>query len=120
MRSRDPTTETGQPKLRNSEGEAENTRNREGEILTADCRMNADRGLEENVRLCSPMFAYVRLMREKCSRRRMVNVVRSCKLHDKRRWRVVELAPPSTRGNVWRVGASVSVARDGCVGMPNR
>src|SRR6266446_5473736 len=130
MRSRDPTTETGQPKLRNSEGEAENTRNREGEILTADCRMNADRGLEENVRLCSPMFAvvrlcspmfaYVRLMREKCSRRRMVNVVRSCKLHDKRRWRVVELAPPSTRGNVWRGGASISVARDGCVGMPNR
>src|SRR5229473_2494447 len=53
MRSRDPTTETGPPKLRNSEGEAENTRNKEGEILTTDCRMNADRGLEENVRLCS-------------------------------------------------------------------
>jgi hypothetical protein len=40
-------------------------------------------GLEENVRLCSPMFAYVRLMGKKCLRHRMVNAVQSCKMHGK-------------------------------------
>src|SRR5712692_5479307 len=64
--------------------------------------------------VCSPMFAYVRLMGEKCSRRRMVNAVRSCKMHDKRSWGLVELAPPSTRGNVWRGRASIWVERVGC------
>src|SRR2546427_11826623 len=42
------------PDSRNSETHEwamESARNREGEILTTDCRMNADRGLEENVRL---------------------------------------------------------------------
>src|SRR2546422_9842279 len=54
--------------------------------------MDPERAMEwKNVRLCSLMFAYVRLMREKCSRRRMVNAVRSCKMHDKRRWGLVEL-----------------------------
>src|SRR5712691_9786846 len=55
---------------------------------------------------CSLMFAYVRLCSlftgKKLLRRRMVNAVRSCKMHDKRRWGLVSLAPPSTRGNVWR------------------
>src|SRR2546425_6119626 len=37
------------------------------------------------VRLCSLMFAYVRLMGGKCSRRRIVNAVQSCKMHDKPR-----------------------------------
>jgi len=64
----------------------ESATEREAEVLTTDDRMNADRGLEpklinaelavewENVRLCSPMFAYVRL----CSL--MFAYVRLCSL----------------------------------------
>jgi hypothetical protein len=103
----------------NSEKPMESDVIRETEILTTDYRMNADRGLEENVRLCSLMFAYVRFIGEKCLRRRMVNAVQSCKMHDKRRWGLVELAPPSTRGNVWRGRNSISVERVGCGGMLN-
>ena len=60
---------------RNSERAVERTGEREAEILTMDDRMNADRGFEpklisavewKNVRLCSAMFAYVRLMGKKC------------------------------------------------------
>ena len=68
-----------------SEGAVESTGEREAEILTADDRMSADRGLEPKlmnperegekpslmfayVRLYSPMFAYVRLIREKLLR----------------------------------------------------
>src|SRR5712692_2675131 len=77
--------------------------------------MNSERAAEwGNVRLCSLVFAYVRFIGEKCSRRRMVNAVQSCKMHDKGRWELVELAPPSTRGNVWRGRASISVERVGC------
>jgi len=55
---------------------------------------------------CSLMFAYVRLCSlltgKKLLRRRMVNAVQSCKMHDKRGWGLVKLAPPSTRGTVRR------------------
>jgi len=68
------------------------------------------------VRLCSPMFA---LTGKKMLRRWMVNAVRSCKMHDKRRWGLVELAPPSTRGNVWRGRTSISVERVGSRDMLN-
>jgi len=39
--------------------------------------------LEENVRLCSPMSAYVRLIGKKCLRRRMVNAEQSRNVHGK-------------------------------------
>jgi hypothetical protein len=74
-------------------------------------------GLEENVRLCSPMFAYVRLMGKKCLRHRMVNAVQSCKMHDKRGCRLVQLAPPISRGKVRRGRASIWVERVGCEGV---
>ena len=64
-------------------------------------------GIFAYVRLCSPMFAF---NRKKSLRRRMVNAVQSCRMHDKRRWGLVELAPPSTRGNVWRGRTSISRA----------
>src|SRR5712692_5341385 len=51
--------------------------------------------LRENVRLCSPMFAYLRLMGKKCLRRQMVNAVQSCKMHDKLRGGLVQPAPPT-------------------------
>ncbi len=66
------------------------------------------------MRKCSLMFAYVRLCSlltgKKMLRRWMVSAVRSCKMHDKRGWGLVELAPPSTRGNVWRGRTSISRA----------
>jgi len=74
-------------------------------------------GLEENVRLCSPMFAYVRLMGKKCLRHRMVNAVQSCKMHDKRGWGLVQLAPPISKSNVRRGRASIWVERVGCEGV---
>src|SRR5258708_18474440 len=67
-----------------------------------------------NLRLSSLIPAYSRLMGKKCLRRRMVNGVQSCKMRDKRRWGLVQLAPPSTRGKVRRGRASNSVERVGC------
>jgi hypothetical protein len=43
-------------------------------------------GLEENVRLCSPMFAYVRLIREKLLRP-LGAAIADCKMHEMMNWR---------------------------------
>jgi hypothetical protein len=66
-----------------------------------NCRLGGSEPPNWRMGKCSPMFAYVRFIGEKCLRRRMANAVQSCKMHDTRRWGLVELAPPSTRSNVW-------------------
>jgi len=69
-----------------SERAVESTGEREAEILTTDYRMNADLGLEprlisavewENVRLCSLMFAYVRLIGKKTLRALRASTMRN-------------------------------------------
>src|SRR5713226_6437382 len=55
----------GEPKPINPERAMEGTRNGEAEFLTTDYTDERGSGIEENVRLCSPMFAYVRLMGKK-------------------------------------------------------